>query len=196
MMQAKGNLDDKTDENLKLISEQIRRITQVTHDMMDFARVRPAAKNEIDINKTIETSLRLATFDKSFKKLTIEQIIDENLPKINADQDQLQQVFLNLFLNARDAMPDGGKLSIKTFCVNKEIVVEVADTGTGINRQDTKKIFDPFFTTKSAGKGTGLGLAVCYGIITAHGGKIEATENEPNGTSFLIFLPQNEKAAE
>ena len=93
-------------------------------------------------------------------------------------------------------MPDGGKLSIKTYSENKEIVIEVADTGTGINQQDTKKIFDPFFTTKSAGKGTGLGLAVCYGIITAHGGKIEVSENNPHGTMFLIFLPQNEKAAE
>ncbi len=189
MMQAKGNLDQRTDENLRLISEQIHRITQVTHDMMDFARVRPAAKSEIDINQTIETSLRLATFDKSFKKLTITKSSDKNLPKIYVDQDQLQQVFLNLFLNARDAMPDGGELSIKTYFEKREIIIEISDTGTGINEPDTKKIFDPFFTTKSPGQGTGLGLAVCYGIITAHGGRIEVSNNEPHGTKFLILLP-------
>lgn len=194
MMQAKGNLDENIGENLKLISAQISRITQVTHDMMDFARVRLAAKKNININEIIETSLRLATFDKSFKKLEIKKIFDEHPPEINADQDQLQQVFLNLFLNARDAMPNGGKLSIQTYFQDQKTFIEIADTGTGINQHDAKKIFDPFFTTKPAGQGTGLGLAVCYGIITAHGGKIEVEGNK-NGTKFVIILPQNTKTA-
>lgn len=189
MMQAKHNLDEKTIENLKLISTQIARITRVTKDMMDFARVRQAAKGEVSINKIIETSLRLASFDKSFQKLEIEKTFAENLPEFYADGDQLQQVFLNLFLNARDAMPDGGKLSIKTAQIEKDLQIEIADTGTGIDENDSKKIFDPFFTTKPAGKGTGLGLAVCYGIITAHGGKIEISANDAGGTTFFITLP-------
>lgn len=187
--QAKQNLDEKTTENLKLIQTQIARITQVTKDMMNFARVREAAKSEVEINKIIETALRLASFDKSFQKLEIEKNFDENLAKINADADQLQQVFLNLFLNARDAMPKGGEISIKTSQNSKEINIEISDTGSGISNTDAKKIFDPFFTTKPAGKGTGLGLAVCYGIITAHGGKIEVSDNNTNGTKFLICLP-------
>ncbi len=196
MMQSKENLDDDTKEKLKLISEQIQRITQVTRDMMDFARVRPAAKSLIDINGVIETSLRLASFDKSFQKLNLKKDLAENLTKVFADKDQLQQVFLNLLLNARDAMPDGGELIINTNQNHKELRVEISDDGTGIDDASRKKIFDPFFTTKQAGKGTGLGLAVCYGIITAHGGKIEVSGNESRGTSFLISLPVNEKAAD
>lgn len=189
MMQSNSNIDERTKENLKLISTQIHRISQVTKDMMDFARVRPAAKTEIDINRTIETSLRLASFDKSFQKLEIKKQFQSKIPKFSADSDQLQQVFLNLFLNARDAMPKGGELSIKTFFENNFINIEIADSGTGIEDKDFKKIFDPFFTTKPTGQGTGLGLAVCYGIITAHNGKIEPFSNEKSGVSFLISLP-------
>lgn len=192
MMQTKENLDEETKEKLKLISEQIQRITQVTRDMMDFARVRPAAKSAVDINALIETSLRLASFDKAFQKLKLVKDLAENLPKVFADGDQLQQVFLNLLLNARDAMPEGGNLNISTSNGENELQIEISDNGTGIDEANRKKIFDPFFTTKQAGKGTGLGLAVCYGIVTAHGGRIEVLEKEPNGTSFIITLPANE----
>ena len=192
MMQLKNDLDEKTRENLKLISTQIQRITRVTRDMMDFARARPAAKSAVDINKIIETSLRLASFDKSFQNLKLNKALDENLPKVFADSDQLQQVFLNLFLNARDAMPAGGEIAIKTGQTNGAVQIEISDSGTGIEEKDVKKIFDPFFTTKPTGKGTGLGLAVCYGIITAHGGKIEVFSGESGGTIFSIFLPANE----
>jgi signal transduction histidine kinase len=192
MMQSGNDLDEKTRENLRLISTQIQRISQVTRDMMDFARVRPAAKNLLDINDIIEMSLRLANFDKSFQKLTLNKNLTGDLPQIYADGDQLQQVFLNLFLNARDAMLSGGELLIKTYFENQEIVAEIADSGSGINERDRKKIFDPFFTTKPAGKGTGLGLAVCYGIITAHNGKIEIAARDSGGTSFKIFLPVGE----
>ncbi len=189
MMQRK-DLDSDTKEKLKLISTQIARITQVTKDMMDFARVRPAAKSFVEINEIIEKSLRLASFDKSFQKLGLTKDFDENLPEILADSDQLQQVFLNLLLNARDAMPSGGELLIETAQTENEIFIEISDSGIGIDKKDLKKIFDPFFTTKSAGNGTGLGLAVCYGIITAHGGKIEASLNESGGTTFTICLPK------
>lgn len=189
MMQAKTDLDESTREKLILISTQIRRITRVTKDMMDFARVRPAAKNPVGVNEIIETALRLASFDTSFQKLLVEKRTAENLPEIFADADQLQQVFLNLFLNARDAMPEGGKLNIEANKTADEIQIKIADSGNGIEQKDLKKIFDPFFTTKSAGKGTGLGLAVCYGIITAHGGRIEVSSNDGNGTTFTIFLP-------
>lgn len=193
MMQRKDNLDEETKEKLNLISTQITRITQVTKDMMDFARARPAAKSLVDINEVLETSLRLVSIDKSFQRLNLQKDLDTNLPEIYADADQLQQVFLNLFLNARDAMPDGGKLKIETFNEENEVFIKISDSGTGIDKKDLKKIFDPFFTTKTAGDGTGLGLAVCYGIITAHSGRIEASENSLNGTSFLISLPVEDK---
>ncbi len=195
MMQANQDLDEETSEKLKLISTQITRITQVTRDMMDFARARPAVKSFTNVNKIIETALRLASFDKSFQKLSLKPDLAKNLPEVYADTDQLQQVFLNLFLNARDAMPDGGEFYIETLQSGKEIQIKIADSGFGIERTDLKKIFDPFYTTKQTGKGTGLGLAVCYGIITAHGGRVEVLNNNGNGTTFTIFLPANEKKA-
>ena len=196
IMQSNPDLDEKTGDNLRLISTQIQRISQVTRDMMDFARIRPAAKSSVNINEIIETALRLASFDKAFQKLQLKKHLDKDLPEIYADGDQMQQVFLNLLLNARDAMPDGGAIIIKTFIKESEIIIEIEDSGVGIGDGDKKKIFDPFFTTKPAGKGTGLGLAVCYGIITAHNGKIEVFSNENGGTRFAVHLPNSEKAAE
>ena len=193
MMQSKQNPDEKTQENLKLISTQIHRITQVTKDMMEFARVRPAAKSAVNINDLLEKSLRLASFDKSFQKLQIIKDFGENLLPVYADSDQLQQVFLNLLLNARDAMPEGGRLRIVTLPISEHIQIEIADNGIGVDENNLKKIFDPFFTTKQTGKGTGLGLAVCYGIVTAHNGKIEVSSSENNGTTFKVILPLNEK---
>lgn len=192
MMQSKQNLDDETRERLGLISTQISRISQVTRDMMDFARARPAARSDADINSVIETSLRLAAFDSGFKKISVVKILNKNLPGISVDADQLQQVFLNLFLNAKDAMPTGGELNIKSHADAETVIIEISDTGTGIDPEFAKQIFDPFFTTKPGGKGTGLGLAVCYGIVTAHGGKIEAAANFPSGTTFSITLPVNQ----
>ncbi len=121
---------------------------------------------------------------------------ESDTPKIRGDFDQLQQVFLNLLLNARDAMTDGsGEIKLKSeFCAQtNEIVVEVSDEGTGITSENAKLIFDPFFSTKPTGHGTGLGLAVCYGIVTAHGGKIEAHSNNGKGSRFVVSLPLENK---
>lgn len=196
MLQRRENLDNDAKEKLKLIQSQITRITQVTKDMMDFARVRPAAKSLVNINEIIETSLRLARFDKAFQKLNIHMNVEEEISSVYADSDQLQQVFLNLLLNAKDAMPDGGELSITTFQNLNNVYVKITDSGMGIGKDDLKQIFDPFFTTKQTGKGTGLGLAVCYGIITAHGGRIEVTSKNGIGTQFLIMLPIEKKATD
>ncbi len=186
MMQRDDNIEETSKEKLELIQTQIQRITQVTKDMMDFARVRPAAKSEVNINELLKTSLRLAGFDKDFQKLTLKNDLADNLDQVFADADQLQQVFLNLFLNAKDAMPNGGELSIRTAQEDTAVKIDIADNGFGIENEDIKQIFDPFYTTKSTGKGTGLGLAVCYGIITAHDGKIEVSSNNGNGTVFSI----------
>jgi signal transduction histidine kinase len=178
-------------ESLRLISEQIARITQVLRDMMDFARTRPPLRTSLDINQIIEASIRLASFDKNFQKLQLTTALDQQAPHIFADADQLQQVFLNLLLNARDAMHEGGQLHIRTqFDPHaEEMTIEFADSGTGIAPEHRAHIFDPFFTTKPAGTGTGLGLAVCYGIITAHGGRIELLPNNGRGTRVRVSLP-------
>jgi signal transduction histidine kinase len=189
MLQTKQTLDDDTQEMLRLVQTQISRITGVTHDMLNFSKARPAARSLVDVNQILETALRLASFDKSFQTLGLNKTLDRNLPKILADADQLQQVFLNLLLNARDAMRDRGDLEIKTQWSAEEMTIEIADTGIGISAENLKQIFDPFFSTKPTGKGTGLGLAVCYGIVTAHNGKIEVAPNNPSGTRFVITLP-------
>jgi signal transduction histidine kinase len=158
---------------------------------MDFARQRTPARAPLDINRALESSIRLASFDKDFKRLSITTDFDPHVPQVSADADQLQQVFLNLLLNARDAMPEGGELKVSTRHDARaaEIVCEIADTGTGIAPEHLAHVFDPFYTTKPTGRGTGLGLAICYGIITAHGGRIELAPNDSRGTRVIVALP-------
>ena len=188
MMRSENGSADIS-EKLELIQTQIQRITRVTKDLTDFARARPAARSSIDINEIIETALRLAEFDPTFQKLEITKDLAADPPKISADADQLQQVVLNIFLNARDAMSDGGELKVSTRSVDDEIRIEISDTGTGVEFDSANQVFDPFFTTKPAGKGTGLGLAVCYGIVTAHGGRLELRQNDRGGATFVVALP-------
>ncbi|MCB1025349.1 MAG: HAMP domain-containing protein, partial [Acidobacteria bacterium] len=189
MMQKDQSLNEGSRDKLKLIATQISRIKRVTGDMMNFARIRPAAKTAVNANDIIDASLRLANFDKNFQQLKVIRDLAEDLPDVFADPGQLQQVLLNLFLNAKDAMPDGGELLVRTGSDAKSIDIEIIDQGTGIDNSDLKKVFDPFFTTKQTDKGNGLGLAVCYGIITAHDGKIDVSPNEGKGTRFVISLP-------
>ncbi|MDT7604852.1 MAG: two-component system, NtrC family, sensor kinase [Acidobacteriota bacterium] len=191
--------DDRTAETremLRVISQQIARITQVLRDMTDFARQRPPARAPLDISRAIEASLRLASFDENFKRLNLATDFDPQAPLISADADQLQQVFLNLLLNARDAMPEGGDLKVSTHydARSAEITIEIGDTGAGIAPEHLAHVFDPFFTTKPAGRGTGLGLAVCYGIITAHGGRIEIAPDDSRGTRVRVAIPTQTEA--
>lgn len=188
----------ETREMLRLVSTQIARISQVLHDMTDFARQRPPARAPLDLARVVESSLRLARFDKAFKRLRVTTDFDAGLPRISADADQLQQVFLNLFLNARDAMPEGGELRVETHFdeTSAEAVIVVSDDGHGIAPGVLPRVFDPFFTTKGVGRGTGLGLAVCYGIVTAHGGRITVSSGEGRGTNVRVALPLDETAGD
>lgn len=189
-----GDSEAETREMLRLVSTQIARISQVLRDMLDFARQRPPARAPLDLASVVESSLRLASFDKTFKRLRVTTDFDPRLPLIPADADQLQQVFLNVFLNARDAMPEGGDISVRAFFDEEagDAVVSVADSGHGIPEEVLPHVFDPFFTTKRAG--AGLGLAVCYGIVTAHGGRITVEPNDGRGTTVSVSLPAGEDA--
>ena len=191
-----GEHEAETREMLRLVQTQITRISQVLRDMMDFARQRPPARAPLDLARAVESSLRLAGFDKGFKRLRVETEFDAGAPLVSADADQLQQVFLNLLLNARDAMPGGGAVRVRTFYDEGagEVVAEVADTGHGIAPEHVAQVFDPFFTTKAAGGG--LGLAVCYGIVTAHGGRIEVGPGAAGGTAVRVSLPAGEAASD
>jgi len=113
----------------------------------------------------------------------------EDLPLVNADRNQLEQVLVNLSLNACEAMPNGGTLMLATSSAHGKVVVEVTDTGCGISKEHLDRIFEPFFTTKPVGKGTGLGLSVSYGIVRQHGGALEVESQEGKGSTFKIILP-------
>jgi signal transduction histidine kinase len=186
----------ETREMLRLVSTQITRISQVLRDMLDFARQRPPARAPLDLARVVESSLRLAAFDKGFKRLRVTTDLDGRTPQVSADPDQLQQVFLNLLLNARDAMPEGGDLRVHLGFdeAANEVFVEVADEGHGIPADVLPHVFDPFFTTKRAG--AGLGLAVCYGIVTAHGGRVAVESGGGlRGTVVRVALPADEATA-
>ena len=188
MMRSENGSPELTDK-LEIIESQIQRISRVTKDLTDFARARPGAKAYVPINGVIDTALRLAEFDSGFQKLNVVRDLAGDLPDIFADADQLQQVVLNIFLNARDAMPEGGELNVSTRRIENEVAIEISDTGEGVDPKSAKQVFDPFFTTKAAGKGTGLGLSVCYGIVTAHGGRLELVQNGGRGATFIVTLP-------
>ena len=118
--------------------------------------------------------------------MRVDRVLEAEYPVTFGNAGKLQQVFLNLFVNARDAMPEGGELRVFTETVDSKIEIAIQDTGVGISRENVKKIYDPFFTTKAAGKGTGLGLSVSYGIVQEHGGTISVESKPGSGTSFKL----------
>lgn len=191
-MLRQGNGDESSREKLELISAQVQRISRVTRDLTEFARVRPAARVLTNVNEIVDSSLRLAGLDADFQRLNLIIEKDQELPPVVADPDQLQQVFLNLLLNARDAMAEGGELRLRTFSGPGDVCVSVRDTGHGIDDAVRSQIFDPFFTTKGPGRGTGLGLSVCFGIVTAHGGRIEV-DSFDHGSEFIVYLPASQE---
>jgi len=184
--------DERDRETLRLILQQITRISGVLRDLMDFARPKAPARSPADLNEIIARSIALARFDKRFKQLTVRTVFAPGLPPLPLDADQMQQVFLNLLLNARDAIgeqPNGGEIAITTCRSAGEVRAEISDDGSGIPPENLERIFDPFFTTKAKGQGTGLGLAVCHSIVTAHGGHISVTP-QAHGTVFTVAFPE------
>jgi signal transduction histidine kinase len=195
---SRGN--ELAERHLRIITSQTERITRIVRDMLDFARKKPARRVELDLRDPIHDVLEL--LEEQFQKRQIEVHVEpaDGLAAINGDPDQLQQVFLNLTLNAMDAMPAGGELRIASsleLLSNPErggppqlcIAVCFEDFGSGILAQDRNHVFDPFFTTKEAGQGTGLGLAVSYGIIEEHGGWFDLRSELGQGTRITVILP-------
>jgi two-component system NtrC family sensor kinase len=176
-------------ENLSLIADETSRCTQIVKGLLEFARQNPPQKVSISINDLIERTTQLLENQVSFQNIRILKELDHSLPPIKLDKSKIQQVFWNLLLNACQAMPRGGQIVIsdKLSADGKFIEVRFADNGVGIPREHLNKLFDPFFTTKGAG--TGLGLAVSYGIVQQHEGKIEVQSEPGRGTVFTLSLP-------
>jgi hypothetical protein len=143
----------------------------------------------VNLNEVIEETLTLVAHPFRAAHVSVIKSFEEKLPSVKGSGNRLQQVFLNLFLNARDAMPSGGMLEVRTASQNGSVEVEVTDTGVGIPHENMHRIFDPFFTTKATGKGTGLGLSVSYGIVQEHNGRIEVRSTLGKGTSFHLEFP-------
>jgi two-component system NtrC family sensor kinase len=170
------------------LSETVR-LTELLHKMLTFSKPDQKEKQPVDINTILDEILLLHEKQFSENNIIIEIHLADGMPSVLASKNQLRQVFLNMFHNAGDAMPDGGILTVKTAVEDGEIAIEISDNGIGINEKDIKNIFDAFFTTKSSVKGVGLGLSVCYGFIAEHGGDIQVTSEQGVGTCFKITLP-------
>jgi two-component system, NtrC family, sensor kinase len=176
-------------EYLGLIRSEAFRCKSITNGLLDFSRVRSGSRTPLDISDILKSSARLLSHQKRGDGIEISVDVPVKLLIVSADEGQLQQAIIALATNAIDAMPDGGKLVLRAFAEKNRIVVEIKDSGIGISEDDLPKIFEPFFTTKEVGKGTGLGLAVCYGIITEHGGKLSVRSTPNVGTTFAMYLP-------
>lgn len=196
-------------EDLEIIIEQANRCSKIIKGLLGFSRKATAERVEININTLLDSTIAMVRNQAKFHNIKFNLNFDESLPLIHVDPNQMQQVFLNLLINAADAMNERGQITIATRTVGeseedqwfkmghpregkKYIEIEFTDTGPGIPEEYLGKIFEPFFTTKPVGKGTGLGLAVSYGIVKRHGGNITVRSEVGKGASFFIRLPVEE----
>ncbi len=183
--------DDPLYMPLKSVEREAMRCKKLVGDLLTFSRTGKTQFELIDINQTIEETLSLIEGQAKVKNIEIIKAYNKGLPFITANTNQIQQVIVNLCNNAVDAMPDGGKLIIATKKAGEQIEVDIIDTGKGMSEEIKEHIFEPFFTTKEVGRGTGLGLSLCYEIIKKHNGTIEAKSEIDKGTTFTIRLPLN-----
>jgi two-component system NtrC family sensor kinase len=189
--QMKG--DERFTPLLERITQQTFRASEIANGLLNFSRTSTTEFRETDLNQVIHDTLALVEHQMKTARITVQIDLDAQLPHIHGNPGKLQQVFLNLLLNAKDAMPKGGELRVTT-TANGHVEATVTDSGGGIAPEYLKRIYDPFFTTKSAPKpgerrGTGLGLSVSYGIIQEHAGKINVQSTVGVGTTFHLEFP-------
>ena len=184
-------------EYLQIIRDEAFRCKTITNSLLEFSHQRQAQKLTGDINQIIEQTLQLIKHHPKLGKMLVIKELDSDLSPVYVNEGQMKQVFIALMTNSFDAMEADGSLSIRTHWADSEtehyVCVEIRDTGCGIPDQHLAKIFDPFFTTKPLGRGTGLGLSVCYGIVSEHGGRIEVDSTEGVGTTFRLLLPPHQE---
>ena len=187
-------IDGGLREQVEVIRAETTRASQVVKDLLAFARRSEPRHEPLDLNVVVARTLRLRAYQLSSSRIAVRQSLQEGLPPVIGDARQLQQVCLNLVTNATQAMAAaaGGTLAVSTRAEGGQVVLEVADSGPGVPPELRTRIFEPFFTTKKEGEGTGLGLSVSYGIVTAHEGRIEIAETSTRGTTFRVSLPAAE----
>jgi PAS domain S-box-containing protein len=185
------DLEDGAREDLQRILRDAERCRDTVKELLEFTRQTKHFMRPHDINKALERTLFLLENQTLFQNITIEKKLGEGLPMLVGDIQQLNHIFMNIILNAAQAMEGSGKLALKTYQApdSDKITIEISDTGPGISEEDLPHIFDPFFTTKEEGKGTGLGLSLAYNIVENHGGSITPRSEVGEGTTFIIELP-------
>jgi two-component system, NtrC family, sensor kinase len=181
---------------LEKIARQTFRASEIVNSLLNFSRTSPTEFVGVDLNKVARETIPLVEHQLVKAGVEVKLALDENLPKVKGNPGKLQQVLLNLFLNARDAMETGGVLAVSTQASDGVVRLTVGDSGAGIAPENVARIFDPFFTTKAAKKGTGLGLSVSYGIVREHGGEIEVESQLGSGTRFQLSFPEAAKRLE
>ena len=189
----------KTDPLCKPLSSIEReglRCKKIIQGLLDFSRRSPHTVQPVNLNDVLEAACQLSEYQISLENVNIVKGYAPNLPQVQGNANQLQQVFTNLVINAYHAMPNGGTLRLVTRAAGDKVQAIVSDTGVGIPSEHLKNIFDPFFTTKEVGKGTGLGLSISYGIIESHGGKIEVGSQMGVGTTFVVTLPVTQEGSD
>ena len=190
----RGEADDKvTLDYLSKMENELVRSTKLIQNLLNFARQSPPEFHLVDLNVVVNQGFDLISHTIEKNKIQVRHELDPSLPKITADANQLQQVCINLILNAIQAMPQGGKLTLRTYVQNARVKLEIEDTGIGIPPENMSKLFTPFFSTKPEVKGVGLGLPVAYGIIQRHQGRIEVRSKVGEGSTFTVSLPLHPK---
>jgi PAS domain S-box-containing protein len=180
-------------EDIEVIQRQCAKVVQITSGLLAFSRQSPFEPKPASVNRTIENAIGLIENVIKNHGVSLETQLDPDLPIVKLDTARIEQVMLNLFNNAIDAMPDGGMLRIRSsrsmLSRKPHILIRVSDTGEGIPKENLDRLFDPFFTTKEVGKGTGLGLSISYGIVQDHSGRFEVESQMGQGTMFSFYLP-------
>lgn len=183
-------IHDETPQILAGIQNGARRIASIVSGLQAFARQEPPQKIEFDLHEAIEAALMLCHNSLKYN-VSVEKIFESQVPKLTGDPQKIEQVFVNLFGNAADAMEGKkeGLLEIRTNRDGSDVTITVTDNGPGLSEEALKKIWDPFFTTKPVGKGTGLGMSISHGIVESHGGTITAANRPKGGAEFVVRLP-------
>jgi two-component system NtrC family sensor kinase len=170
------------------LSETVR-LSELLRKMLSFSKTDEEEKQPVDINTILDEILILMAVQLRENSIRVQSSFEDHLGKVYASKNQLRQIFLNIFTNAREAMPEGGNLTVKTMTKGGRIHIELSDTGVGIKEEYLEKVFDAFFTTKDSVKGVGLGLSVCYGFVKDHGGDLKVVSKVGERTTFTIILP-------
>jgi PAS domain S-box-containing protein len=181
--------EDPRQQVLEKIEKQSFRAAKIINGLLNFSRSSGTEFERVDVNKAVLDVLSLVEHQLEGSRIRVRRELADSLPPVRGNENRIQQVFFNLILNARDAMPSGGWLTLATSSSEDTVVVEISDTGHGIRREHIRRIYDPFFTTKGIGQGTGLGLSVSYGIVQEHGGAIFVESTPGQGTTFQVALP-------